>query len=101
MSGEVVWRGGGGRPGYVPCSHGGCQKKARNVGNWDLSAALLSGDHTCCGYAKHSAEHAIRERNLKEAAAVAAHAARPAGSASPVSVVVRVVLRRLSARGRR
>lgn len=92
VSDEIVWRGGGGQPGYIKCSHSDCQKKARNVDNWGRSAALLSGDHRCCGHPKHSTNHAYRTRDREEAEAAAARASEPAG---PVFVLVRAVVRRL------
>ena len=92
MSDNVVWRGGGGQPGYYMCSHSGCQKKARNVDNWGRSSELLSGDHLCCGPAKHTTEHAYVARDREEAKAAAARAAAPPG---PVLLLIRAIVRRV------
>lgn len=59
MSDGVVWRGGGGQPGYYKCG----QKKARNVDPFGRSPDLLSGDHLCCRHSKHTAEHTYKARS--------------------------------------
>jgi hypothetical protein len=92
MSDNVVWRGGGGQPGYYVCSHSGCTKKARNVDNWGRSAELLSGDHLCCNHPKHSTARAYRARDSKEAKAAAARADAPEG---PVFLLIRSIVRRV------
>ena len=92
MSDNVVWRSGGGQPGYFMCSHSGCQKKARNVDNWGRSAELLSGDHLCCGRARHDTAHAYRAREREEAEAAATRAAEPPG---PVVLLIRAIVQRV------
>lgn len=96
-----VWRSGGGQPGYYMCSHGGCQKKARNIDTWGRSAELLSGDHPCCNHSKHSTDHIYRDR--ARAAREEAEAAGPPAGDPPglASQLVRVIVRHLLGRRRR